>query len=126
MKIRVYGKDYAEHIRKFDSFIIDTEKYPELEPEVSSIVQAHNDGTKPKDMDHLMESLITKMWETNVKIDNSFAMNLAECFEPFENVSWEKLKNEESWLEFEGVVGDNNGELAQPRWLTDDTISNED
>ena len=85
MKIKVYGKDYAESIRKFESFIIDTDKYPELTPEVSAIVEATNNGAKPKDLDGLMEELITKMWDTEVEVEtgtnSSYKMNITECFE---------------------------------------------
>jgi hypothetical protein len=137
MKIKVYGKDYAESIRKFESFIIDTEKYPELTPEVTAIVEASNNGAKPKDLDGLMEELITKMWDTEVEVEtgtNSYKMNITECFEPFEQVEWHRFKNEESWLEFERVVDeeeekttDPDSEVTKPRWFTDDMAGdNED
>ena len=137
MKIKVYGKDYAESIRKFESFIIDTDKYPELIPEVSAIVEASNSGAKPKDLDGLMEELITKMWDTEVEVEtgtNSYKMNITECFEPFEKVEWHRFKNEESWLEFERVVDeeeekttDPDSEVTKPRWFTDDMAGdNED
>lgn len=135
MKIKVYGKDYAESIRKFESFIIDTDKYPELIPEVSAIVEASNSGAKPKDLDGLMEELITKMWDTEVEVEtgtnSSYKMNITECFEPFEQVEWHRFKNEESWLEFESVVDDEeekntspDSEVTQPRWFTDDMAGN--
>ncbi len=107
MKIKVYGKDYCEQIRKFESFIVDTGKYPELAPEVTAIVDAHTAGTKPRDMSELMQKLFAKMWDTEVEVESSeysYQMSLAECFEPHEVVGWEKFKNEESWLEFESVV----------------------
>ena len=135
MKIKVYGKDYAESIRKFQSFIIDTDKYPELTPEVSAIIEATNSGAKPKDLDGLMEDLITKMWDTEVVVetgnDSSYKMNITECFEPFEQVEWHRFKNEESWLEFESVVDEKeektfnpDSEVTQPRWFTDDMAGN--
>ena len=135
MKIKVYGKDYAESIRKFESFIIDTDKYPELIPEVSAIVEASNSGAKPKDLDGLMEELITKMWDTEVEVEtgtnSSYKMNITECFEPFEQVEWHRFKNEESWLEFESVVDEKeektfnpDSEVTQPRWFTDDMAGN--
>ena len=135
MKIKVYGKDYAESIRKFQSFIIDTDKYPELIPEVSAIIEATNSGAKPKDLDGLMEDLITKMWDTEVVVetgnDSSYKMNITECFEPFEQVEWHRFKNEESWLEFESVVDEKeektfnpDSEVTQPRWFTDDMAGN--
>ena len=130
MKIKVYGKDYAESIRKFESFIIDTEKYPELTPEVTAIVEASNSGTRPKDMDGLMENLITKMWDTEFEVktnSHSYKLSITECFEPFERVEWQRFKNEETWLEFESVVGENekeepkfHSEVTQPRWFTDE------
>ena len=138
MKIKGYGKDYAESIRKFESFIIDTDKYPELTPEVSDIVEATNNGAKPKDLDGLMEELITKMWDTEVEVEtgtnSSYKMNITECCEPFEQVEWQRFKNEESWLEFESVVDeeeekttDPDSEVTQPRWFTDDMAGdNED
>ena len=128
MKIKVYGKEYTEQVRKFESFIIDSEKYPELEPEGQAIVLAHSDGTRPKDMDQLMESLIRKMWETDVKIDDNHTMSLAECFEPFEQIDWEKTKNDESWLECEGVIGNahtSSSEITRPRWFSDDLADDE-
>ena len=137
MKIKVCGKDYAESIRKFESFIIDTDKYPELTSEVSAIVEASNNGAKPKDLDGLMEELITKMWDTEVEVEtgtNSYKMNITECFEPFEKVEWHRFKNEESWLEFERVVDEEeekttnpDSEVTKPRWFTDDMAGdNED
>ena len=138
MKIKVYGKDYAESIRKFESFIIDTEKYPELTPEVSAIVKASNNGAKPKEMDGLMEDLITKMWDTEIEVETgtsgTYKMSVTECFEPFEQVEWHRFKNEESWLEFERVVGEEeekdsinpDSEVTQPRWFTDDMAGSND
>jgi len=135
MKIKVYGKDYAESIRKFQSFIIDTDKYPELTSEVSAIIEASSNGAKPKDLDGLMEDLITKMWDTEVVVetgtDSSYKMNITECFEPFEQVEWHRFKNEESWLEFESVVDEKeentfnpDSEVTQPRWFTDNMAGN--
>ena len=130
MKIRVYGKDYAESIRKFDSFVIDTDKYPQLTSEVKAIVEASNNGVAAKDMDSLMEDLLVKMWDSEIEVKTnnySYSMSVTECFEPFDRVEWQRFKNEESWLEFEGIVGENekeepkfHSEVTQPRWFTDD------
>ena len=136
MKIRVYGKDYAESIRKFDSFVIDTDKYPQLTSEVAAIVEANNNDVPAKDMDNLMENLLIKMWDSEIEVKtNTYSYNLSvtECFEPFERVEWQRFKNEESWLEFESIVDEDeeepnfHSEVTQPRWFTDDMATgNED
>jgi len=120
MKIKVYGKDYCEQIRKFVPFVIDTEKYPELTSEVLAIVRASEDGVEPRDMKDIMEDLLIKMWDTQVDMGGDHGgglahrMNLAECFEPHEEVEWEKEKNETSWLEFDSIVtGNEEQEPAQ-------------
>ena len=135
MKIRVYGKDYAESIRKFDSFVIDTDKYPQLTSEVTAIVEANNNGVAAKDMDSLMEDLLVKMWDSEIEVKTnnySYSMSVTECFEPFDRVEWQRFKNEESWLEFESIVGENekeepkfHSEVTQPRWFTDDVADEE-
>ena len=106
MKIRVYGKDYAEQVRKYETFTLDTEQFPQLELEIEAITSAYEEGEThtSQRMKSLLENLQVKMWEVNFNINDDGHASIWEQLEPDGGEpEWDKYKNESSWLELESV-----------------------
>jgi hypothetical protein len=96
MKIKLYGMQRAEVMKKYNPFVLDTKEYPELELEISKVVQANDQGST-KETENALEELYIKMYDTEAKGSFSdgteYTTDLMSIVEPFkveEDVLWDE------------------------------------
>lgn len=103
MKIRVHAVDNVNVTREFESFVIDTHRYPELRPEVRAIIKADREGASPRQMRALCEDIRDKMEDLDT--EGPFGLrSVWEEFAPFENVATEDYGDQESHLVLEKIL----------------------
>ena len=108
MKIRVYGKNYAEQVRKYETFTLDTEQFPQLELEIEAITSAYELGNDASSspMKGLMADLKQKMWEVNFNVeveDDGSQTSIWDYIGPDGGDPKDEQTNQTAWLEFESV-----------------------
>ena len=103
MKIRVHAVDNVNVTREFESFVIDTQLYPELRPEVRAVIKADGEGASPRQLRALCEDIRDKMEDLDT--EGPFGLrSVWEEFAPFEAVVTEDYGDQESHLVLEKVV----------------------
>ena len=103
MKIRVHAVDNVSVTREFESFVIDTQRYPELRPEVRALIQADRENASPRQMRALCEDIRDKMEDLDT--EGPFGLrSVWEEFAPFENVATEDYGDQESHLVLEKIL----------------------
>ena len=122
MKLKLYGVKNYEVLKKFPQFELDTKRYPELQLEIEAVADAYRrDDSKYGDVAAPLETLIEKMWDTEVDISNgsfdSETQSIMDCIDPFddfENASDEqKIKHEQTFFEIASVVDDDEDSGSQ-------------
>tara|TARA_R110000824_G_scaffold101030_2_gene239951 strand:- start:486 stop:848 length:363 start_codon:yes stop_codon:yes gene_type:complete len=103
MKIRVHAVDNVSVTREFESFVIDTQRYPELRPEVRALIQADRENASPRQMRALCEDIRDKMEDLDT--EGPFGLrSVWEEFAPFENVANEDYGDQVSHLVLEKIL----------------------
>jgi hypothetical protein len=113
MKLKLYGVKNYEVLKKFPQFELDTKRYPELELEIEAVVDAYKrDDSKYGDVGAPLETLVEKMWNTEVDISNgsfdSETQSIMDCIDPFddfENTS-DEHKTKQTFFKIASVVDD--------------------
>jgi len=113
MKLKLYGVKNYEVLKKFPQFELDTERYPELELEIEAVVDAYKrDDSEYGDLGAPLETLIEKMWCTEVDINNGSFDNEAQSimesigpFDDFENTD-DEHKTKQAFFKIASVADD--------------------
>ena len=94
MKIKLYGVEKAEVVKKYNPFTLDSQEFPQLELEISKVIEASAEGSTLK-TESALEDLYIKMYDTQAK--GSFAdgteytTDLMSVVDPFQ------VEHDEIW-----------------------------
>lgn len=105
MKLKLYGLEVFEVVRRYPEFVLDSKEYPELELEMEAVAEADFVGDKSATSSAL-EDLYCKMYETqskgSIKDTSQDIMSLVGAFDDQANMV-EDFSDNENVFRLSGV-----------------------